>query len=207
MKSSKLFVLFLSFISSASAFAIEGAADAAKCARRVRDAGCYLSNNDFDRIEDNVAACKQANDDAGRIEVFLLKNADKVVVVKTSPVVNQYCKVTKYSIDSRGIKTIKVIGNSKIGERVFMLANSGRVYFMESDQDVYEVLNSKGKSYSNVAEIKGADSGKAVHLIGERNSFDVLLTREALWKKIRDRELRKIDFTYYTTERSLFRDE
>ncbi|OFZ18421.1 MAG: hypothetical protein A2X94_15145 [Bdellovibrionales bacterium GWB1_55_8] len=161
-----------------------------KCAKRVKAAGCYLSNNDFNRIDTNVEKCKHMESGSGKteLETFLMSDADKVVVVKTKGkgVVGSACPVMKYTMDQSGIVEMKVVGN-----RLFMLSKDGQVYFMHGDECVYELLNSNKKSYSTVNDIKGSSDGNSVTLIG--SSFEAELTT----KDLADR---------YTTDRSLFRD-
>lgn len=205
MRLNFLSLLSVVLVFGAQAYAGDSKKDLDRCIHRVRDAGCYLSNNDADRVEHNVEKCRQATDSGYTNEVFQLKESGRVVVVDTTrPVTNQYCPTTKYTIDSQGIKDFKVIGNGKIG-RVFMLANSGRVYFMESDQETFEILNSKKKPYSDVREIKGDDGGNSVWLIGQ--SYKIKFTRERIRDKERNGELSKLKFRRTTTQRSLYRDE
>src|SRR4051794_34951476 len=58
---------------------------AARCAQRVREAGCLLSGNDLNRIEANVVKCKHVASAGGKVslEVFLLDKSDKLVVFQT----------------------------------------------------------------------------------------------------------------------------
>lgn len=175
-----------------------------KCANRVKEAGCSLSNNNFDRIGDNVESCKQVKSGSGKttLELFLLRKSDKLVVIKTAGdgVSKPNCPVIKYTMDNSGISEIKVINN-----KVFMLAKSGRVYFMHADQSVYELLNSKQKSYSSVTDIKGSQGGNAIVISG--NGFSNELTNDDLQRKIGNGEVRKLSFFTTYTDRSLFRDE
>lgn len=175
--------------------------DPARCAARVKQAGCYLSNNDAQRIANNVIDCKQVNSSNGdKLEVFQLEDAGKLVVVNTNNRGGQYCPTTKYTIDSRGIKTIKIISG-----KVFMLSNAGRVYLMLSDEEVFEVLNSKKRSYSNVTDIKGDDGGTSIIIVGP--TFKVELTMLELIDKALKGQLKKISFRTSSTNKSLFRDE
>ncbi len=186
-----------------------------KCADRIRKAGCYLSNNDYDRIGDNVRECKHFESSTGKseYEVMLLKESGRVVVVKTdgADVYKPNCPAIKYTIDrdsegrgraeKTGIQEVKIIKN-----RVWMYSADGQVYFMNADEAVYELLNSKKKSYSSVTDIKGLDGGTAIQLIFENGqTFDI--DSDKLQDKIREKEVRKIWFVRHDTNRSLYRDE
>src|SRR5262245_9152646 len=133
-----LSLLAVLLISAASAHA---ATEGRRCAERVRNAGCDLSNNNFERIDHDVNTCKQLNAQGNKLEVFLLNEAGKVVVVDTTRGRgDRNCPAIKYTIDDSGIDTVKVLAN-----RVFMRSDSGRVYFMQGNQAVYELLNVKKK--------------------------------------------------------------
>ncbi len=210
----KLSVLFLSLVSLvASQAAFAGKADdLQKCVDRVKEAGCTFSNNDSDRVEDNVYKCRQAKDKDGIFEVFLLNDAGKVVVVDTDGY--NRCAKAKYTLDPKGITEFKVIGNSKEGVRVYFLSNSGRVYTMDTDQVVYEILSGSGNSYDTVVDIKGVrDDATAIKLVMKGNMQDVTFTRKRIEQKLRTagswstNEARKVEFRWTTTNRSLFRDE
>ncbi len=178
-----------------------GETAAQRCAKRVREAGCILSNNDIQRMDQNVQECKQVTSDSGktRLEVFLLKNSDKLVVfeVKGPGVPNHgQCPVTKYTVDASGIKDVLIRGN-----KTWMISNDGQLYVMLPDQSVNEVMNASGKSYSGITKIKGLSDEDDLHIIGK--TFDSELSGETLAK----RKHRKLDFFKYQTFESLFRDK
>jgi hypothetical protein len=183
-----------------------------KCANRVRTAGCYLSNNDFGRIDSNVATCKQVRSGSGKttLEIFVLKNSDKVVVVKTagegvdmSQPAPRHCPVVKYTIDYSGIKEIKIIDN-----KTFLLSNDGQLYYMLADQTVYEVLTARRDSYKSIADIKGLQAPKkGIQLIYGSGAQPYDLTDKELNEKISEGKVRKVQFNFTSTQRSLFRDE
>jgi len=87
-----------------------------------------------------------------------------------------------------------------------MYSADGQVYFMNADESIYELLNSKKKSYSSVKDIKGVDGGTAIALIME-NGQTLEIDSEKLQDKIKDKEVRKIWFVRHDTNRSLYRDE
>lgn len=82
-------------------------AAARKCASRVKQAGCRLSGNDFDRIDDNVQSCKQIKSSSGKtsMEVFLLRDSGKIVTVTTKGVYRygSTCPVTKFNLARNGV--------------------------------------------------------------------------------------------------------
>jgi hypothetical protein len=180
-------------------------AELEKCIKRVETAGCALSNNNEDRIAANVFKCRHVESNSGKtkLEIFLLDRADKVVVVKTggSGVSKPFCPTTKFTVDRAGIKDLKVIEN-----RVFLVSNDGQVYFMHSDETFYELLNSRGYSYTGVANIKGANGGQSI-VLEFRDGNRLVLDDQDIRNKIEDGRFRQLEFYRYTTNRSLFRDE
>lgn len=201
-------LLLISTVLAASAFA-NGDAEARRCAERVRQAGCKMSNNDFDRIDDNVTSCKHMDSGSGKtsLEIFLLRKSDKVVVVKTkgSDVSKPNCPTIKYTVDYPGVEKVKVIGN-----KAYLLSYDGQLYVMYADQSIYEIYNSRGERYRSLTDIKGTNGGQAIELIGR--GMRVTLTDDMLQRK-RDSvgswnpQARKLNFYVTTTQRSLFRDE
>lgn len=205
-----LFILAVSGVSRAEHVAKNGGgtggapqSQAERCAQRVRQAGCILSNNDVYRIDQNVQKCKHVESDSGKthLEVFLLDKSDKLVVFQTKgpgvPDKQGKCPVIKYTVDKSGIKDVKIIGN-----KTFMVSNDGQLYVMMPDQTVSEVMTSAGKSYSTIEEIKGVPGdANAVHLIGK--SFDFVMS-EAKFNE-RKKEPLKFEKTY--SFESLFRDK
>jgi hypothetical protein len=179
-------------------------AEGTRCAERVREAGCSLSNNDVDRIDDNVQTCKHMNSGSNKteLELFLLKNSDKLVVVQTkgSNKIGSYCPVIKYTVDRSGVKAIKIIGNKS-----YMLSDDGQLYVMYADQSVHEILNASGNSYRGIKSIKGVDSGRAIEISG--STFKNVMTDDDLEAKKSRGQTRRLHFVVTSTERSLFRDE
>lgn len=167
-----------------------------KCITRVEEAGCKLSNNDKDRIEDNILSCKHLDSKKGTTsqEIFLLKNAGKVVVLTTkTPISREKCSRTKYSVGS-AIQEIKVINN-----KTWMYTQSGQLFYMNADEQFAEVYTAGGKSYSGIVDIKGDND--AVKLIFS-NGQDFSLTPEGLSKRTQ----KVVKFESVPTNASLFRD-
>ncbi|MBI2604465.1 MAG: hypothetical protein HYW49_00135 [Deltaproteobacteria bacterium] len=170
-----------------------------KCINRVRES-CTLSNNDVDRIGNNVVECKQLKSKKGTTvqELFLLADAGKLVVVTTKSAAGQTCSRTKYSLGFWNyIQEIKIIRN-----HAWMYTNNGRVYFMNPDESFVEVYSSSGKPYAGVRDIKGDSGGQNIILI-MKNGQDVTMDRETLAK----RKKVPVEFSSVPTNRSLFRDE
>ena len=136
-----------------------GPASNEKCAKainRIKQAGCYLSGNDENRIRSNGDICKHIESGTGKteMEVILLERSDKVVTVTTRGAQRSgnWCPTVKYDVDSSGISDVKIIKN-----KAYMVSNDGQVYFMYTDGSFYELLNSSRNSYKSVADIKGID--------------------------------------------------
>lgn len=188
--------------------------DVERCAERIRNS-CELSHNNRERIEDNVQTCKQFKSRSGgtTLQVLLLRDSGKVIAVQTEgadvrPGRNgNICPVTKYTIDRDGIDTMKVAGN-----KIFMLSRDGQVFFMYSDERVFELLNDRTRrSYRGVTDIKGSSDGHSITLVGNFRGADWdgkdTITDDELQYRINRGFVRKMDFRSTTTDRSLFRDE
>ena len=179
-----------------------------KCAQRVRTAGCKMSGNDMDRIDENVQSCKQVKSTTGKttMEVFLLRDSGKIVTVTTKGAdrFGSACPVTKFNLARNGgaeeIEEIVVVGH-----RLMFRSKRGAVYFMYSNNEMYELLNSKGDSYSSVTDIQGSQDGDTFTLVG--SGFKNTYTDADLSSRFAQGKVRHIEFRRTTTERSLFRDE
>ncbi len=123
------------------------AANTQKCINRIESA-CRVSVWNSYNLDRNVQECKQV---APGLEAVLLKTG-KVSVIDT-----RACVGNQYRVDGSGIKETKSIQNV-----LYMISNDGQAYFMSKDQALYEVLNSRGVSYSTIVDIAGVDSGRAV---------------------------------------------
>lgn len=82
---------------------------------------------------------------------------------------------------------------------------SGAVYFMYTNNEIYELLNAKGESYKSVTDIKGSPDGESFTLVGP--TFSNVYTDADLAERMSNGKVRHIEFRRTTTERSLFRDE
>jgi hypothetical protein len=183
-----------------------GESAAAKCARRVREAGCLLSNNDMERIKENVVECKQVTSAKGttRLEIFRLDKSDKLVVFQTKgvgvPNHAGQCPLTKYTVDRSGIKDILVRGN-----KTYMISNDGQLYVMMPDQSVQEIYNGSGKPYGGgggITKIGGVNGDEgALHIEGK--TFDSVLSEDTL----NGRKKVALQFVKTFTFESLFRDK
>lgn len=184
----------LTFTGLALAIFQSGVAQAdspSECVRRVRNA-CSLSNNDMDRIEDNVKSCDHVSPTwaSSGLEVFLLRDSGRVVTVDLGD-----CSRVKYTIDTAGInKIVESRGN------VYMLSDDGQVYYMDRYKTVHELLNAHKKSYKSVQNI--VDNGYSVTLVGPTFTYEY-----DLGKRIEEHKTRMINFSVIPTNRSLFRDE
>ena len=173
-----------------------------KCLVRLNASCNNLSGNNEERIADNVEKCRHVESGKTKQELLQLKGSDKMIVVTTAGqgVYNKQCGMTKYTVDHSGIKDFKIIGNL-----AFMISNDGQVYY-EVKNVFYELLNSKGKSYSSVEDLKGSSDGKSVTLVF-RDGNKLPITKDDLIRKIDNDQTRKLEFRYYTSARSIFRDE
>lgn len=148
-----------------------------KCINRIEDS-CRVSLTSQVGLEENVDECKQVSNG---LEAVLLKNG-KVSLVNTYS-----CLGSQYRIDSAGIKEMKVIDN-----RLFMLSTDGQVYFMDDDRALFEILNSRGLSYTTVVDIKGRRSGQAIELVFRNGGTPVVLEYSDLVRKALRGELRRL---------------
>lgn len=173
-----------------------------KCIVRLNENCNNLSGNNEERIADNVEKCKHLEYRSTKMELLQLRNVDKMIVIKTNgnEIKHKQCSMIKYEIDHSGIKDFKIVGSL-----AFMISNDGQVYYMVKDT-FHELLNSKGKSYKNVDDLKGSSNGKSVTLQFKDNN-EFVITREELERKIDKSQTRKLDFKYTTSARSIFRDE
>lgn len=203
-----------------------GPADIAKCVKAVKDA-CGISGNDTDRIEDNVQLCKQVQSRSGRtkLQVFLLKNSERFVVVKIAGDGGPYakCSRVKYTVDGSGLRDFKVIQG-----KAFLLSRDGTLYVMMPDENFYVVPNSGGVEYKGIANIRGLNGGTSIELqFAQRGQAPFELTDDILRRRLQlDRRAAdrtacnvgrigvknakntcELEFAFVTTERSLFRDE
>ena len=168
------------------------------CLERVRQAGCYVSGFDMHEGVRNVEKCRHFESKQGstELEVFLMKHSNKLVVVKTagSQVRKPNCPMTRYTVDAAGMDDFKVIGN-----HLFALSNDGQLYMMLADQTFAEIMNSRGRPYSGIRDIKGSRSGHdSIVLIGR--TFETELTI----RDIQNRVKHPVRFEHYTTRQSLF---
>lgn len=138
------------------------------------------------------------------LELFLLDKSDKLVVIKTkgSGVSKPDCPTTKFTVDSSGLKDMKIVDN-----KVFMISNDGQVYIMHSDETVYELLNSEGEHYTSVSEIEGSGDGESITLKFKHGGKPRTLRHEDIQKRIEQGKMRQLDFFRVNTARSVFRDE
>jgi hypothetical protein len=192
------YILFLLSLTTAFAFADSSPED---CARRVREAGCTLSVNNIMRIKDRVDKCRHMQSQNGNteLEIFLLDRSDKMVVVETSGanVRKPNCPVTKYSLDSSGVKNFKILGN-----KAFIVSNDQRLYVMMPDQQVYELTG-----VGSILEVKGTNGGQEARLVTRRGGEKLLSAHELNRMLQSSWESHRVNFIRTTSERSLFRDE
>ena len=177
--------------------------DIERCANRIQLACNNLSGNNESRIEENAESCKSIqNPKTGSIiEVLQLKQADKIILVKTqgAGITNGQCSMVKYTLDPSGIK--KIVGS---GDMIFLLSNDGQVYYM-FENNFYEILNSSRLSYTNTINIRGNENNGVILEFPGGTSFP--FTRDTLVRRINQDSVRRINFRIVTQERSIFRDE
>lgn len=193
-------------------------ANTAKCGERIRKAGCAVSNNDIDRIEEHTKECKQLNAKNLTLETFLLKDSGKVVIVKTrddrvsfNRVGNAIdCPRVKYDVGPE-INDILISSG-----KVFLLSDEGSVFVLlpqGTGEYFFEVLKSNKNSYKGVKRIKGANGGNAVQFLDANNNpMQVIdgkdeVSMEEIEDLVQRGRMRPISFVYVPTNRSLFRDE
>ena len=196
----------------------------AKCEKMVKriKEDCYLSENDHKRLVDNAVKCKQVNAEGVTLEAILLKESGKVLIVKTrdegakfgTHLGRPWCPTTKYDVGPE-IEDIKIIGG-----KIFLNSKTTGVYMMRSEgsdygmnQEVfYEILSSKKKSY-DIWDIKGASNGTDITFVNRNGTPQQIVDGQseigpAELDRLFDKDrMRRLYFDYYTTGRSLFRDE
>lgn len=187
----------------------EIAADASpeKCVARLEAAKCSMSSADKRTIMSSIDTCKQVTSGSGKttLQVLVTNRSDKVIVVETQGAdrgSKAECPTTKYVVDRSGIAEVKSIAN-----RLYMRSNDGQAYLMYADERFYEILNSKKKPYSTIADIRGAREGEdpnSVFLSFKNGGQDFEISPEKLQEKMKDGQLRKLDFVYSLSWSNIF---
>lgn len=88
--------------------------------------------------------------------------------------------------------------------KIVMLSNSGRVYFMDSFQNTYEILNSKKASYTDVNKIKDTKIGQSFWIIGP--TYQYFFDPKNLSQQIAQKRVRKVEFYLSPLGQSPFHD-
>ncbi len=184
-----------------------------RCAEKVRQAGCYMSNNDLSRIASNVRDCKQFSSSTTSInyvmQVFLMKKSGTIVTVQTKPLIGSgNCNRIKYDF---GANT-NIVEIKGIAGRIIARATTGQVFFLGKNGAFYELLNSKGVSYSNVSNIEGKDatgatSNQHLTLTFAGNQKTTFSANDLDLKINGKNQAKAVYFFNYSNNRSLFRDE
>lgn len=178
---SRFLVLASMLFAGFTSFAAEPTA--ADCLARVQADGCRLNRYDVSDASRSVDKCRQVMSlgAANKAQVFLLKGSSDLVVIRSRGergVNPPFCPAKRFSVDSSGAKDMIVINHN-----VFVLSNSGRVFMVQPDGDLLEVLSTENRSYSTVVDIRqGRESVKNVRFIGR--SFEKELTPDELNKRI-----------------------
>lgn len=198
MKHSLFILSALATLTSTGVFAAESTPT--DCLDRVRQEGCFVSDRDYVIAHNTVEKCRRVMSlgAADKLEVFLLKNSERVVVIKTRgpSVFPPYCPANRYEIDRSGAKDLKIINH-----HVFILSNDGALYMMEPNGEVFEVLDTKNTSYVSLVDIRQ----------GKQNVRNLLIVGKTFQKEMTPEELaarKKVAVRFFnrTTRQSLFSD-
>lgn len=177
----------------------------AKLVERVKQAGCYISKNDAERIEKNGDICRHIESSSGKteMEIVLLEKSDKVVTIATHGAQRDgnWCPSVKYEVDPSGIEDFKVIKN-----KAFMLSKDGQVYFMYTDGSFYELLNSDKEQYKSVKAIKGSVRGDGIELQFKHGGKPFKIDDDKFADKISQGQARRLKININPSNESLFRD-
>ncbi len=188
----KLFVL-----ASLTLFSVQGLAKNASetLEDRLIKAGCWNARTKlYSEIKnEEVKQVKQVKSKSGKttVELALMKDGSLSFVPTKST--TGRCKVDKFSLVQPGLfvdKQISIDDLTVMGNKVFMIGSDRRPYFMHTDGQIYELLNSSGKSYSTVKEIKGSSDSKSITLKFNQGQ-DVKLTDDT----INNRQKRKVELS------------
>lgn len=182
---------------SAAAYAFQSASTD-RCIARVR-AACTLSNNDVDRIADNVKECKQLTGGGSTQELFLLTNG-KIVVITTAG--SGRCERAKYWLGS-SIEDMLIVKNGQPTAKAWLRTSTGALYFVNPSEKVFEFENSSGNSYSGVRDLSGVNDGSGDVILSFSGGSPFRITDEVFARRGRNR----VGFSSVPTNRSLFRDE
>jgi hypothetical protein len=210
MKMNTTLMVVAAFLMSSAAMAQSESAKCEKAVQRVRNANCYLSGNDAQRIAQGAAKCRQLQAKGNTLEVFLLDKSNegsgKVVTVETNGTrySTQACPSTKYTIDYDGIDDFKILAQRAVMLSKPDYAGKRQVYFMTAGEAVYELLTADRNHYASVVDIKGVQADPKVAVLVFRSGYEEKIDEGDFTDYYRRRPLR---FVRSDTNRSLFRDE
>lgn len=174
-----------------------GKCDAPAFVKRIRSKGCYLSNNDENRITRNAAFCKQLSN---RFQIATMENSGDVVVLDTND-----CTRVKYEVDTSGIEDLKIIQ-----DYAYMTSGDGQLYIYSSHSKYFfELRSNSGNSYSrknqsNVVDLTGGQGGTVVytkHANGQTQEWD-----SAKINSMDPKRLRVLRFYTYGSNGSVYND-
>lgn len=133
------------------------AASKDSCKTKIEQA-CYTSNA-LDSVIYYADSCKIAQ--TSGVENVVLHSQGNFRLTSVSTV---NCQVSDYSLQSG-----KVTDTVVFDGRLFATISSGRVVIITRNNYIYELLNSKGKPYSDVVGVKGNANQDGIILLRERN--------------------------------------
>lgn len=144
------------------------AASVDSCIAKVENNCDYSSYSELARIYSS-GTCKMLQS-PDRV-AFISQNGIGVTSVEIDT-----CATSKYNFGSG-----EVIDNVVFNNRLFMVLNSHRVAFVGRDNNVYELLTSKGTSYKQVKSV-GVDGDNLV--MKQDGGGDIVLSSESVLKRI-----------------------
>jgi len=167
--------LFLSAMAVASFANVAEAADISSCLTRVYDA-CRVRSQERSVIE-NAESCKIVQASGIQNVVFFGPSERRVTSVDT-----KRCDVSDLRLYSDRVVNPKK--ESKVFEgRLFFVLESGRAMFVGRNNNVYELENSKGESYSTIVGLRVDQANDAI-ILERQGGQDVTLTLEQIQNRI-----------------------
>lgn len=177
---------------------------------------CDLSKNNMKKIHHNVEICDQVVSKSGKtsLELFLLKDSDKIVVVKTKgpgvDVSKNICPMIKYPLgNGYSAKDFTVIDN-----KVWIETHNRALFVMMPDQAIYHLTAPGIDGYVHDVE---ADVKWNSHTHKTIETGDARIKRGFMQKDIvvdgkmlndmLSHNARRIKYTLITTHESLFNDK
>ncbi len=157
---------------------------------RLERASCWSAKNQLSSEIRNtqVKQVKQVESGSRKttIQLALIKDGSLVFVPTEG---KNRCSVNRFSlVRSNFGGQISIDDLTVMGNKVFMIGDDKRPYFMYTDGQIYELLTSGGNHYSTVKAIKGSSNGKSITLKLQGNP-DVTIDED----KLSDRKKRKVE--------------